>query len=572
MEFFRKIKRKIEQGALHDMAREVRWIWVYIRRYRITVAIHILLGVLAIIMSLGTSVASKYLIDAVTGYKTGTIAAAAAAMMGMLLGNIAMKSIANRIGAVINIRVQNEIQAEVYERILATDWESLEQFRSGDLMQRLTSDVNAVSSGVTGFIPSLISSSVQFFGALGIILFYDSTMAVIALLGIPVSVLFSRVLLRKMRAYNRKMKDISGDVMSFYEDSLSNLTSVKAFDITGLFYEKMTALQRRYREEYLTYNEFSVRTTAFMSIIGTVVSAGCFGWGVYRLWSGAISYGSMTMFLQLANMLSSAFSALISLVSTAVSVSTSAGRIMAVVELPPEAVEGKKNFVNESDLTLVLERVCFSYQNGDQVLNGVNFTAGQGELVALTGPSGEGKTTMLRILLGLVRPQSGCAVLRCGGEAFPLSAATRSAFAYVPQGNSMFAGTIEDNLRLTKPDATEEELERVLKVACAYEFVQELPDKMKHTVGGRGKGLSEGQAQRLAVARALLRGAPILLLDEATSALDEATEQRMLHNLMESGLVHTCIFVTHRPGTMKFCTRQYSVQEGEVCLECREAC
>ena len=364
MEFFRKIKRKIEQGALHDMAREVRWIWVYIRRYRITVAIHILLGVLAIIMSLGTSVASKYLIDAVTGYKTGTIAAAAAAMMGMLLGNIAMKSIANRIGAVINIRVQNEIQAEVYERILATDWESLEQFRSGDLMQRLTSDVNAVSSGVTGFIPSLISSSVQFFGALGIILFYDSTMAVIALLGIPVSVLFSRVLLRKMRAYNRKMKDISGDVMSFYEDSLSNLTSVKAFDITGLFYEKMTALQRRYREEYLTYNEFSVRTTAFMSIIGTVVSAGCFGWGVYRLWSGAISYGSMTMFLQLANMLSSAFSALISLVSTAVSVSTSAGRIMAVVELPPEAVEGKKTLSTNLILRLFSSGSAFPIKTG----------------------------------------------------------------------------------------------------------------------------------------------------------------------------------------------------------------
>ena len=136
--------------------------------------------------------------------------------------------------------------------------------------------------------------------------------------------------------------------------------------------------------------------------------------------------------------------------------------------------------------------------------------------------------------------------------------------------DSMFAGTIEENLRLTKPDATEEELDHVLRVACAYDFVQELPGKLRHRVGGRGKGLSEGQAQRLAVARALLRGAPILLLDEATSALDEATEERMLHNLMESRLVHTCLFVTHRPGTMRFCTRQYCVHDGEVVLEPRE--
>lgn len=567
MEFFRKIKGKIKEGWLREFAREARWLWTYIRRYRAAVAIHILLGVLAILMSLGTSVASKYLIDAVTGYKTGIIGAAAAAMVGMLLGNLAMKSIAGRVGARINIRVQNGIQAEVYERILATDWEALEQLRSGDLIQRLTGDVSAVSGGVTGFIPSLISGSVQFLGALIIILIYDPTMAVIALLGIPVSVGCSRVLLGRMRSYNRRMKELSGEVLSFYEDSLSNLTSVKAFGITGLFDEKMTALQRRYREEYLQYNRFSVRTSALMSLVGMVVSAGCFGWGVYRLWSGAISFGSMTMFLQLASTLSSAFSTLIGLVSTAVSVSTSAGRIMALMQLPAEEPDGGQELRGRADLTLTLSGVGFAYRNGESVLEGADFCAAPGELIAVTGPSGEGKTTLLRILLGLVHPREGSAVLRCGGEELPLSAATRSAFAYVPQGNSMFAGTIEENLRLTRPDATREELERALRAACAEEFVRELPGGLSYVVGGRGKGLSEGQAQRLAVARALLRGAPILLLDEATSALDQATEERMLHNLMESGLVHTCVFVTHRPGTMRFCTRQYRVEEGRVTLE-----
>ncbi len=560
---FRRVKEKIEAGWLHELAGEARWLWTYIRRYRAAVWLHILLGVLAIVMGLGTSVASKYLIDAVTGHRTGVIGAAAAAMAGMLLGNIAMKGVASRVGAVISIRVQNGIQADVYQHILAARWEALEQLRSGDLIQRLTGDVSAVAGGVTGFIPSLVSSSVQMLGALGIILFYDPTMAVIALLGVPVSVICSRILVERMRGYNQRMKGLSSDVLSFYEDSLSHMTSVKAFDITDLFYGKMTALQQRYREEYLLYNRFSVGTSALTSLVGVAVSACCFGWGVYRLWSGAISYGSMTMFLQLASTLRSAFSTLLGLVSTAVSVSTSAGRVMAVMQLPTERTGGSRDLRGEA-VSLALEQVSFAYQSGETVLDRVDLQAHPGDLVALTGPSGEGKTTLLRILLGLVSPASGAAVLRFGGETLLLSADTRSAFAYVPQGNSMFAGTIADNLRLVKPEAEEAELEQVLRVVCAYDFVQELPGGLQYAVGSRGRGLSEGQAQRLAVARALLRGAPVLLLDEATSALDEATEERLLRNLMESGLVRTCIFVTHRPGTMRFCTRQYRVENGRV--------
>ena len=198
------------------------------------------------------------------------------------------------------------------------------------------------------------------------------------------------------------------------------------------------------------------------------------------------------------------------------------------------------------------------------MLEDVDFCAGCGELVALTGPSGEGKTTMLRLLQGLIAPREGKAELCCGERRYALSAATRCAFAYVPQGNSMFAGTIRDNLRLTAPEADDEALWAALRAACADEFVSALPQGLDYAVGGRGKGLSEGQAQRLAIARALLRGAPILLLDEATSALDEATEERLLQSLMNSAYVRTCIFVTHRPGTAAICTRRYRVDGGHV--------
>lgn len=534
--------------------------FTYIRRYRAVVGIHILLGILGTALSLLSSVAMKTLIDVVTGFQTGAIFTAAAWMAGMLLGSAAMQAAASRIAAVINIRVQNGIQAEVYDRMLRTDWASLEQFRSGDLLNRLNTDVTSVSGGVTGLLPSFVTAAVQFLGSLMIILCYDSVMALIALIGAPLSVLCSRTLVRRMRSYNRRMKDISSEVMSFHEDSLRNLTSIKAFGIMDGFRDRMCAMQGKYRETYLDYNRFSVIAGFVMSIVGLLVSAGCFGWGVYRLWTHAISYGAMMMFLQLTTMLRSAFSSLIGLVPTAVSITTSAGRLMAVADLPEEP--GARETAPVPDAcTVELRDVTFAYPGGEPVLEHVDFRARPGEVVALTGASGEGKTTMIRLILGLVRPEDGSVCLTgADGQCLPVSAATRAAFSYVPQGNTVFAGTIADNLRMVRPEATDAELIAALETACAYDFVRQLPDGIYARTGELGHGLSEGQAQRIAVARAVLRGAPVLLLDEATSALDEATEQRMLENLMHSGRVQTCVLITHRVATAERCPRRYTLR------------
>lgn len=534
--------------------------FTYIRRYRAVVGIHILLGILGTALSLLSSVAMKTLIDVVTGFQTGAIFTAAAWMAGMLLGSAAMQAAASRIAAVINIRVQNGIQAEVYDRMLRTDWASLEQFRSGDLLNRLNTDVTSVSGGVTGLLPSFVTAAVQFLGSLMIILCYDPVMALIALIGAPLSVLCSRTLVRRMRSYNRRMKDISSEVMSFHEDSLRNLTSIKAFGIMDGFRDRMCAMQGKYRETYLDYNRFSVIAGFVMSIVGLLVSAGCFGWGVYRLWTHAISYGAMMMFLQLTTMLRSAFSSLIGLVPTAVSITTSAGRLMAIADLPEEPGARERVSVPEP-CTVELRDVTFAYPGGEPVLEHVDFRARPGEVVALTGASGEGKTTMIRLMLGLVRPEDGSVCLTgADGRCLPVTAATRAAFSYVPQGNTVFAGTIADNLRMVRPEATDAELIAALETACAYDFVRQLPDGIYARTGELGHGLSEGQAQRIAVARAVLRGAPVLLLDEATSALDEATEQRMLENLMHSGRVQTCVLITHRAATAERCPRRYTLR------------
>ncbi len=559
------VKNKIEDGSFHEWYQECRWVGQYVVRYKTAVALYVVLGIIGIVMSLGSSVASKFLIDAVIGYKSSTIGKAFAVMIGMRIGNIIMRSIASLVGAKVNIRIQNEIQVETYQRILKTDWQSLESFRSGDLLNRLGSDTNTVAGAVTNFIPSLMSNAVQLIGTFVIMMYYDPVMALIAFLSSPLTVACSTILLRKMRKHNREMKDLYSNVVSFQQDSFQNITVIKAFGVTDWFGKQMERVQMDYKNKFLEYNGFSVSTSAAVNLLSLVCYFGCFGWGVYRLWLGSITYGEMTMFLQLSGLMGAAFSGLTSLVPMGISIATSAGRVMAVVELPQEDTEAGEGFGEETEFTLSLENISFNYDGGMPVLENVNFEAKPGELISVTGPSGEGKTTMMRILLGLIHPTKGNALIKGGsGRVYPLCAATRKIFGYVPQGNHIFTGTIAENLRIINPDATDEEILEVLKIACAYDFVMDLPDGLDHMVGGRDKRLSEGQAQRIALARALLRKAPVLLLDEATSALDTETESQLLTNLMNCGRIKTCILVTHRPAGKRLCNRSYHISDGKV--------
>ena len=486
-------------------------------------------------------------------------------MIGTSLISILISAITGRTSAKINVQIHNEIQADVYDKIIGTDWESLSEYRSGDLINRLNSDASNVSSNVVTWLPNLITRTVQLGGAVGIILFYDPTMALIALLSAPVTIIVSRVLMRSMRLYNRKMKEISSEIMSFQEDSFHNIQSIKAFDLMGFFSTNMRKIQNRYKTTSLDYNKFSIFASSFMSAVGSVVSFVSFAWAAYRLWDGSIEFGTFTLFLQLSSVISTAFSGIISLAPSAITATTSAGRIMAVTELTREKVIDKdtaeklKHTALKNGVSVHLENVSFCYKDGISVLKSADIFAHPSEIIALVGPSGEGKTTVIRILLGLIFPQEGKAFVADGKYRSEISAATRGLFSYVPQGNTMFAGTIAENLRMVKNDATDDELVEALKTACAYDFVKKMPDGINSVIGERGVGLSEGQAQRISIARAILRDAPILLLDEATSALDVATEREVLKNIMKSDSKKTCIVTTHRPSVLSICDRVYRI-------------
>ena len=364
MAFFQRIRKQFHMDDPQQLKRELLWLAARVKQYRGKILVIGLLGLTGTLMSLASNVASKYLIDAVTGYGPELLKRSAVIMAVMMLGGLVFQGISSRVSATVHIRVRNEMQHVTYSRILRAGWEALEPYRSGDLLNRLNSDVNTVADGTINFLPALISSLAKFFGAFCIILYYDPVMAAIALAGVPVMLVLSRVLMRKLRHHNLEMKELSGEVMSFQEDSFRNLTSIKAFSLSDRFENEMHRLQDSYIGAFLSFNAFQISMSSFLSLVGMLVTTSCFAWGIYQLWNGQITYGSMTLFLQLAGTLRGSFSALVSLAQQAISMTTSAGRIMAVEELPEENWQIPPGLDQEEKLHIVLEQVSFRYQDG----------------------------------------------------------------------------------------------------------------------------------------------------------------------------------------------------------------
>lgn len=564
------IQKHLKQGTLRKMWAQSKWILQSGRRYWKSMVLYTLLGIAGSGVSLISSLISKDLVDIITGHQTGKLLATFAAMIGFSLANILVSQASGYASTFINLKVDSEIKNDIFAKMLVTDWESLTAYHTGDLVTRWSSDASNISSGILNWIPNLIIYTFRFVSALAVVLYYDPTFALFALLGIPFSALLSRPLLRRMRNNNQKSAAMNAKMYGFNQEAFSNIQTIKAFDLIRFYTDRLKNLQTEYIRMRLDFQKMSILTSVLMSIIGFIVSYSCYGWGIYRVWSNAISYGTMTMFLSLSGTLTSSVNSLASLIPTAISLTISAGRLMDIVEMPQEdysqdsAVEkfGKQH--RQEGIGLIMKDLDYTYRTGTNVFSGASMEAYPHEIVALVGPSGEGKTTMLRLILSLLKPQKGSFHI-CAGhnekEQLAMSPSTRKLFSYVPQGNTMFSGTIAENLRNVKPDATDEEIVEALKLACAWEFVEKLPDGIESEVKERGGGFSEGQAQRLSIARALLRKSPILLLDEATSALDVATERKVLKNIMQDTYPRTCIVTTHRPTVLNICSRVYAIRD-----------
>ena len=577
LEKFRHYRERIKEGMLRDMWRQTLWIYEYARLYWKQMIFYTLLGLAGTLVSLISSLISRDMVDIITGQQAGLLARTFCLYIGFSVGNVLISQISNYFANKISISVDNAIKADIFEKMLLTDLESIQNYHTGDLLTRRSSDASNISSGVLNWSPNLVIYTVRFVSTFAVVFYHDPMFALLALIGMPVSMLMSKTLLRRMKGNNERSAAMSAKMSGFNQEAFSNIQTIKAFDLIRLYAERLRGLQREYLTMKLEFQKMSMATSILLSIVGLAVSYSCYGFGIYRVWSGAISYGTMTMFLSLSGSLTGPLNQLVSLVPTAVSLTTSAGRLMDILDMPKEDfsdADQVEQFAgqNRSDgIGIVFSGVSYAYHNGKQVFCGADFLARPKEIVALVGPSGEGKTTMLRLMLGLLHPQEGERILigETDGEKIAVDPSARRLFSYVPQGNTMFSGTIAENMRNVRPEASDEEICEVLKAACAWEFVEKLPDGIYSMVGERGGGFSEGQAQRLSIARALLRRSPILLLDEATSALDVATERRVLRNIMSTTEPRTCIVTTHRPTVLSICQKVYRIRE-QKCVQMQE--
>lgn len=577
LEKFRHYRERIKEGMLRDMWRQTLWIYEYARLYWKQMIFYTLLGLAGTLVSLISSLISRDMVDIITGQQAGLLARTFCLYIGFSVGNVLISQISNYFANKISISVDNAIKADIFEKMLLTDLESIQNYHTGDLLTRWSSDASNISSGVLNWIPNLVIYTVRFVSTFAVVFYHDPMFALLALIGMPVSMLMSKTLLRRMKGNNERSAAMSAKMSGFNQEAFSNIQTIKAFDLIRLYAERLRGLQREYLTMKLEFQKMSMATSILLSIVGLAVSYSCYGFGIYRVWSGAISYGTMTMFLSLSGSLTGTLNQLVSLVPTAVSLTTSAGRLMDILDMPKEDfsdADQVEQFAarNRTDgIGIVFSGVSYAYHNGKQVFCGADFLARPKEIVALVGPSGEGKTTMLRLMLGLLHPQEGERTLigETDGEKIAVDPSARRLFSYVPQGNTMFSGTIAENMRNVRPEASDEEICEVLKAACAWEFVEKLPDGIYSMVGERGGGFSEGQAQRLSIARALLRRSPILLLDEATSALDVATERRVLRNIMSTTEPSTCIVTTHRPTVLSICQKVYRIRE-QKCVQMQE--
>lgn len=564
---------KRKDGTFSEFIGDWKWIFSFSKKYRWIVVFYTIVGIVGSTLSLGSAYVGRILINIIVERQTDRLWLLIGAMVGMLIFSLVLSSVNSRIFTKISIYVNNDIQAEIFDRIMDARWKELSAYPSGDLLNRFNNDVGTIVSNAINWIPNLIVNVYMFVITFIVLFRMDIGMAAIAFLSAPFLLAMSRAIMRKQKMYRKRVLELNSGMMSFEAETFFNFEMIKSFGILGYYSKRLKGWQNKYKDYNLDYNKFQIKTNILMTLVGAGVGLVAFGYCLYRLWTGQIMYGDMTFFLQQRSSLSGRFNSLVGTIPGMLNSAVSAHRVRELIELPREKHDAdtfeKMKAVAEDGLSLRMDGVSFSYgddkEKNKDIYKDMQFKADPGEIVALLASSGGGKTTLMRLILGMLEPDSGeVSVVDKNGNSVAVNADMRYFFSYVPQGNTILSGTIAENMRMVREDVSDEEIVDALKTACAWEFVEPLSGGINGVLGEHGRGISEGQAQRISIARALLRNAPILLLDEATSALDSETEERVLQSIIKRHPNKLIIVSTHRLGVLKQCQRIYRIADGEI--------
>lgn len=534
---------------------------------RLQAILNATIGLVGVALGLSSVWAMQRAIDIASGVCEGSLYIAVAVMAALILGEFAVGISRVWVRNILGVKAQNRMQQRVLARLLRSEWRGREAMHSGDIINRLEQDVRTVVTFLTETLPSALSTLAMFVGAFIYLLQMDTWLALITVGILPIFILVSRVYIAYMRKYNRKVRDTDSIIQSLLTETMQHRMLVKTMEADQQMLSRLDSTQQNLRQWVRKRTVFSVASNFFMNLGFSVGFLVAFLWSALRLYDGTLTFGGMTAFLQLVNRIQGPARDLTKLVPAFVNVFTAAERLMELEDIPEEQ-QGEPCMM-PAPCGIRFQQVTFNYgASGQQpALKDFNVDFKPGTCTAVMGETGAGKTTLIRLLLALIRPQQGKISIYSSETSntsatsqtrfSALSPLHRCNFVYVPQGNTLLSGTLRENLQLGNPQATDEEMYKALKMACA-DFVEELPEGLNTHFSEQGGGLSEGQAQRIAIARALLRSGSIMLLDEATSALDTDTERKVLENIL-SNHQRTVIFVTHRQAVVDFCDQVIKV-------------
>lgn len=547
-------------GDRGNQSQYARWLFSYSRPYLGKIGLVVVLGVLNTVASLAMVQVSKSIIDNAT-FGNEFVRLLVIYML-LVFGMQALSVVNSLLTALLTEKFSFGIRKQIYDKIIQSHWMDVKKYHTGDLMTRLTSDAGNIADGIISTIPGIFLLVIELVMVFFTLFQYSRLLAVLALLVAPVAAFTSWLLGRKLKVLQGKVQESEAAYRSFLQESLANLLIVKAFANEEYSVDRLTRLREERFKWVFRRTKMSLFSSTTMSISFQIGYIAAFSYGVFQIANGSITYGTMSVFLALVNRVQAPVLQLAQQIPRIVMILTSAGRVMELQDIPVE--EKQPEQIKLEGIGVRVEGLSFGY-TAETVLEDTALEIRPGEFVAIIGESGIGKTTLIRLMMSFMSNYRGnITYFNQAGEQEKANAGSREFIAYVPQGNTLFSGTIRENIRMGNLEASEEEIFQALRMAAAYDFVMELPEGLDTIIGERGHGLSEGQAQRIAIARAFVRRAPFLILDEATSALDEKTELSVLQGLQELQPKPTCLIITHRRSILTYCDREIRIQDKRI--------
>ena len=565
-----------------DLWIKIKWMGSYAKPAIPFLIFSIVVNVIFALIGIYNVTVSKSLIDsAISGDSEGTIRWLIV-MLVITLISMLSTPITSFMSTHSSTKLTQNIQRKIYQHIQCSDWLEQSKFHSVSLLTRVTSDVSNISSAILGTIPSLVSLTVTLFGSFYTLISWAPSIAFAAVFIGPFLILVGKYFSSKLKDLYKEAQEEDVKYRSFMQESIQNIMIVKTFCMEKVNMHRLIEIQNNKYKIAMRNTRLSTMTSMSMSLCSSIAYFTIFTWGVLNIAKGITTYGTFTGMLQLYSKVQAPFSSLASMIPGLISTLAAAERLMEIGSIPVEKMADEKELDNITSLeialdsisnkvssnfnkpNIVFDNVSFAYKSNNNILNNINLTIESGETIAFVGPSGEGKTTIIRLILSLINPTEGNVLLSEGNLVKEINRNYRELISYVPQGNTLFSGSIRDNLKYGNPNASDDEIKAALSNACALDFVNELEDGLDTMIGEKGVGISEGQAQRIAIARSFLRERPILILDEATSALDPETEVNVLKAVRALPTKPTCIIITHRPSALNICNRSIKLEKGNL--------